>query len=332
MNSSTGWLFCSAPRAVLERRAGDAAGSSGSLRVASTRSLSGPGWRTSVARSAIVGLASCTSGRSSRRNGARSLVAGLDVGDQRVEVVERRAQVHERRCCRAAASSAAAPAPRSSARFSAAIAPVGGVRVADQRGRGRRACSAIAVTVREELTMKSRQRALVLRSTSLTSRRALESSGLKYFVASRGLRRPCRRSWVAKPLITPCRSLRAFGSSVLKSWSRSTAVVVCDVSSVAPSGERRGSRPGRARARRSGWRCPTATSAGSPPACPRAAARRAPRRSTLIAAWLFVGELDRLAPCRPPAADLDVVALHQLAGVLEDQRVLVPARRAAANR
>ena len=71
--------------------------SAGALPSRSVRSLSGPLRCTSVLRSAIVGRASCTSGRSWRRKRARSLVAGLDAADQHVEVVERRAQVDERR-------------------------------------------------------------------------------------------------------------------------------------------------------------------------------------------------------------------------------------------
>ena len=95
-NSSTGWPFFSAP--VPLANAGLATfWKAGSLRVASTRSLSAPGRPSSVERSAIVGWASRRSGRNSRRNGARSLVAGFESRDQRVEVVERRAQVHERR-------------------------------------------------------------------------------------------------------------------------------------------------------------------------------------------------------------------------------------------
>ena len=60
---------------------------------------------------------------------------------------------------------------------------------------------------------------------SLTSRRALESSGLKYSVAAAACG-PLPSSWVWKPVMTPWRFLRVFGSSVLKSWSRSTGVVV----------------------------------------------------------------------------------------------------------
>ena len=68
----------------------------------------------------------------------------------------------------------------------------------------------------------------------LTSRREVDRNGLKYsadFAASGPLPSYC----AAKPWMTPCRSLRAAGSSVLKSWSRSTTSVVEPTASVAPS-------------------------------------------------------------------------------------------------
>jgi hypothetical protein len=93
--------------------------------------------------------------------------------------------------------------------------------------------SAIAVTVREEETMKSVSAPSSAVAWS-TSWRALDSSGLKYFVASCDCcPLPC--SEVAKPLMTPCRSRRVAGFSVLNSWSRSTGVVVWLSGSVAPS-------------------------------------------------------------------------------------------------
>ena len=120
-----------------------------------------------------------------------------------------------------------------SARFSAAIAPVVALALPTRSARSSRR-SAIAVTVRDELTMK-RVSASSSSVVSLDSRRALESSGLKYFAASAAWS-PLPSSWVRKPLMTPCRSARVSGSSVLKIWSRSTAVVVEEVSSVACSG------------------------------------------------------------------------------------------------
>ncbi len=231
MNSSTGWLFCSAPVPFLS--AGLATfWKLGSLSVASTRSLSAPGWRTSVERSAIVGLASCTSGRSSRRNGARFFVAGFESstsGSRSSSVARRFTNVLlPRRSVVGSRSSAWL-----SASFSEAIAPVVAFALATRLDRSSRR-EAIAVAVRLELTRKS----VSAPSSSvalLTSRRALESSGLKYSVAWPACS-PLPLSWVLKPSITPCRSARAFGVSVLKSWSRSTAVVVEAVVSVAWSG------------------------------------------------------------------------------------------------
>ena len=230
-NSSTGWPFCRAPVPFL--KAGPATRwKPGSLRVASTRSLSEPGRRTAVERSATTGSASRTSGRNSRRNGARSFVAGLDsaTSGARSSSVARRFTNVELPRRRVVGSSASASL---SARFSEAIAPVVAFALPTRSARSSRR-SAIAVTAREEETMK-RVSASSSCVVSLTSRRALESSGLKYLVASAACW-PWPSSWVLKPSITPCRSARASGSSVLKSASRSTAVVVEAVVSVECSG------------------------------------------------------------------------------------------------
>ena len=73
-----------------------------------------------------------------------------------------------------------------------------------------------------------------------TSRREVESSGLKYFAASpASWPRPAYCS--AKPWMTLRRPPRVRSSSVLKSWSRSTTDVVDSVVSVAPSGSSRAS-------------------------------------------------------------------------------------------
>ena len=70
--------------------------------------------------------------------------------------------------------------------------------------------------------------------SSPTSRREVDSSGLKYSAAS-SASGPLPRYCVAKPLTTSCRSPRVCSSSVLKIWSRSTTGVVEAVVSVAPS-------------------------------------------------------------------------------------------------
>ena len=174
-NSSTGWPFWSAPVPLLNDGLATR-WKPGSLRVASTRSLSVPGRRTSVLRSAIVGLASRTSGRSSRRNGARSFVAGLDsaTSGSRSSSVARRFTNVELPRRSVVGSSASASL---SARFSAAIAPVVAFALPTRSARSSRR-SAIAVTVRDEETRNSVS-ASSSSVVSLTSRRALESSGLK---------------------------------------------------------------------------------------------------------------------------------------------------------
>ena len=74
-----------------------------------------------------------------------------------------------------------------------------------------------------------------LATSSLTSRRDALSAGLKYLVAA--LASAPRLSYhAALPWMTFCSDLRVLGSSVLKSWSRSTIDVVLSVPSVAPSG------------------------------------------------------------------------------------------------
>ena len=179
--------------------------------------------------------------------------------------------------CRAAAWSAAARALRSARGSRPRSRPWWRSRCPRARDRSSR-FSAIAVTVREEETMKSVSASSSC-VASFTSRRALDSSGLKYSVASPACS-PLPSSWVLKPAMMPCRSLRASGVE------RVEELVEVDGGRRVRGVDRRagraasGSRPGRARSRRSGSRCPTATSAGSPPRCPRAAARRAPRRGS----------------------------------------------------
>ena len=67
-----------------------------------------------------------------------------------------------------------------------------------------------------------------------TSWSVVEMKGLKYlalWLACLPLPTYCS----ADPWMTSCRPLRVFGSSVLKSWSRSTGVVVRSALIVAPS-------------------------------------------------------------------------------------------------
>ena len=113
--------------------------------------------------------------------------------------------------------------------------------------------------------------------SSPTSRREVESSGLKYSTASPASP-PLPRYWAAKPRTT--------------SWSDAARALVERVEDLVEvddrcgrGGAERGAvvELGRVAGReaeraRSGWRCPTATSGGSSRGCPRAAARRAPGR------------------------------------------------------
>ena len=70
--------------------------------------------------------------------------------------------------------------------------------------------------------------------TCSTSRRDVDSTGLKYLAASLAAS-PWPPSCVAKPLMTFWRSARVGASSVLTSWSRSMIVVVVSWPSVALS-------------------------------------------------------------------------------------------------
>src|SRR5437588_26336 len=67
----------------------------GALSSTSVRSLLGPGWRTSLRRSAIVGRAAATSGRSWRRSGASRLVE-VELVDQVVGGAGRGVEVARR--------------------------------------------------------------------------------------------------------------------------------------------------------------------------------------------------------------------------------------------
>ena len=111
-----------------------------------------PGRRTASRGRRSSARRRATSGRSSRRNGARSLVAGLDsaTSGSRSSSVARRFTNVELPRRSVVGSSASASL---SARFSAAIAPVVALALPTRSARSSRR-SAIAVTVREELTMK----------------------------------------------------------------------------------------------------------------------------------------------------------------------------------
>ena len=121
---------------------------------------------------------------------------------------------------------------RENASFSAAIAPAVAFALVTRPERSSRR-SATAVTAREEFTRK-RVSAPSSSVTWLASTREVDSSGLKY-LADWPTSSLLPSYWVAKPLITSCRSPRVFASIALKTWSRSTTVVVLDRSRLAPS-------------------------------------------------------------------------------------------------
>ena len=74
----------------------------------------------------------------------------------------------------------------------------------------------------------------VSRLSSWKRRLEAASDGLRYS-QPRLAASPSPAYWLPKPRMTPVSALRVFVSNVLKSWSRSTAVVVWLVGSVPPS-------------------------------------------------------------------------------------------------
>ena len=249
-------------------------------------------------RSAIVGLASRTQRAQLAQERREVLGRGLGVGDQRVEVVERRAQVHERRV--------AAPQRGRQQRQRLAERPVlggdrarRGVRVADQRRRGRRGARRSPVTVREEETMKSRQRALV-RGRLVDQPAGAGEQRVEVLGRLGGLLALAVELGLEAGRSRPAGPRGPSGSSVLKSWSRSTAVVVWACRVVAWSRQRPARvRPGRDRDVAVG----DARQRRQPDDRLRALAQR---RVGLLDAdpdrrLVVRGQLDRRAPCRPRA-------------------------------
>ena len=266
----------------------------------------------------IVGSASSISGRSSRRNGARSFVAGLDsaTSGSRSSSVARRFTNVELPRRSVVGSSASASL---SARFSAAIAPVVALALPTRSARSSRR-SAIAVTVREELTMK-RVSASSSSVVSLTSRRALESSGLKYSAASAA----CVALAVELGLEARDDALQVRAGLGVE---RVEELVEVDRGGRRGGRERRvlGQRAARVRAGRDrDVAVRDARQRREPDDRLRALAQR---RVGLLDAdadrrLVVVGQLDLVDRADRAPADLDVVAHDQLARVLEDQRVLV---------
>jgi hypothetical protein len=143
--------------------------------------------------------------------------------------------------------------------------------------------------------------------SSPTRRRDVESSGLKYLVASPASP-PLPRNCAAKPLTTSCRSPRVRRG---RRGGCERGAVLEPLGALGCGGERDVA-VGDARQRRQ---------------ADRRVGARAQRRVGLLHADLdrrqVVGrQLDALDRADAPAADLHVVVGHELAGVLEQQRVL----------
>ena len=335
MNSSTGCALWSARLAPAGSAGVATRCSAGSLRVASTRSLSAPGAAHEPAQVADRSAA--------RRRPAGAARAGTAPGPWSPAWTPRRARRGRRAwragsrrwCWRGAASSGSSDErARASATFSAAIAAGGRRSRWRPARRGRRGARRRAVTALRGVHEEVGERALVLGELRWRAARGRQQR-VEVLRRLAGLRRPCPRTGSAKPSMTPWRSL----ARVLV--DRVEELVEVDdrrrLSTVEaprrPSSSLRSCRARRERdvavgdARQRGAR-------GSRRGCPRAAARRAPATSIS----------DRARGCRrsarsrvigadPPAPDLHVVVLDELARGLEQQRVLVArARRRKSSR
>ena len=102
----------------------------------------------------------------------------LRLGDQHVQVVERRRAGSRTSCWRCAACRAAGRASRASATFSSPIAAGGGVGVADQRRTGRSRRSATADTTRE-VSVTKRWKVALSETISLISCDVVDSAGFR---------------------------------------------------------------------------------------------------------------------------------------------------------
>ena len=293
--------------------------------VRSSRSLPLPGAFSIRLRSANVGRASCASGRSSARNGRSFFATGFEssTSGSRSSSAARRFRnvVLARRMKAGSCSTDSASACCSE--------PIAFVVVARLSTRPERSSwrSARSVTSWEEETTK-RSSSFESEFSSRNRREEACSDGFRYsspaFIWS-----PRPSCWAAEPLITFCRSRRVAGSSVLKIWSRSTAVVVASCSSTPLIGDR-----GRAVARQA----QVDVAVGDAGQRRLADGRERPaaqRRVVAVDAQRDLG----LAVVRQPdvldlagghAGDLHEVALDELGRVLEARLHLVAAARAAA--
>ena len=227
MNLTTGCGLVQRRDRVRERRLGRRSRASAPCAAGRSGRCSGPCAGSACCRSWIVGRASRTSGRSCGEERREVLRRGLGRVDQRVEVVERGAQVHERRVG-LAQRPRQQPERAGERRRSRRRSPPpwcsrwrpGSARSSRRDGdRGHR-LGRVDDEVLEGL--------LVAVELVDAAGCEVDSAGLKYFAACWTFA-PWPWYWAAEPWMTCCRPLRVFGSSVLKSWSRSTGDVVLSV-------------------------------------------------------------------------------------------------------
>jgi hypothetical protein len=89
--------------------------------------------------------------------------------------------------------------------------------------------------MKSALSVTKRRSSSLSEPSSLKSRRVVESEGLRY-CRPRLASSPLPSHWVAEPLMKSWMATLATGSRVLKTWSRSTAVIVCSMGILPPSG------------------------------------------------------------------------------------------------
>ena len=229
MNSSTGVACCSALIECCEGRLGDLRSSAGALRSRSIRSLSGPGLLISVLRSRIVGRASLQQ----RAQLARGTARGPSSRGLEAATSSSRSSSVARRLTNVVLALRSVPrqqrrAPGRATRSRRAIAPTVVFALRDQVGevvaaRGQRAPSSCAVLTRKRVERLLVGDDLVDQPRGRAQRRV---EVLRRLV---GLRAACRRTTSREPWMTCCSAVRVLGSSVLKSWSRSTIDVVVSV-------------------------------------------------------------------------------------------------------
>ena len=324
MNSSTGWLFCSACCRVGEGRAGDLL----ELRELARRVDQVVVGAGCASRPAQVGdrrprgVARAGAARAGTAPGR--LVAGLDssTSTSRSSSVERRLTnvVLARRSVVGSSASACA-----SATFSAAIAAAVAFVLATRSARSSRR-SATARDRARGVDEEVGQRALVLRSSWLTRRREVDSTGLKYSADS-AASAPLPSYCAAKPWMTPWRSLR------VGRVERVEQLVEVDDVGRRADGERRAVVELLRRVRRRRERDVAVGDARQRGQADHGLGALAQRRVRLLdldadARAVVVGERDRADRADAAAADLHVVVLDELARVLEHEVVLV--RRAPA--